>query len=290
MNRRNAFQFKAGNSIFHRLDPMSKLVWLFGVSLLAFGAYIAWIQIVITLNAVFSGTALFLARLSPSEVVRGTWIFIAASVRLLHRSSRCLCRDTQSPSTSSLSRSMRRAQITRSPRRYAFMRSFCHRWCSCARPIPRDLAIALVTQMHMPLSHRLHVLHRSAHRSDDRGGDTDHPLRPCGSRRGPPTFDRGSHRRDQTLCDAAAGRQPASRLDDGDVDGGARVRRLPYPHLRGVAANERVRRVALHLHGRRRRRVVFCADAGLRSFGLYFFARVISRIPRRSSACPAPSR
>src|ERR1700733_8290347 len=70
VNRRNAFQFKAGNSIFHRLDPMSKLVWLFGVSLLAFGAYIAWIQIVITLAVL--GTALFLARLSVSEVVRGT--------------------------------------------------------------------------------------------------------------------------------------------------------------------------------------------------------------------------
>jgi energy-coupling factor transporter ATP-binding protein EcfA2 len=34
----------------------------------------------------------------------------------------------------------------------------------------------------------------------------------------------------------------------------ARVRRLPHSHLRGVAANERVRRIGVHLHGRRRRR------------------------------------
>ena len=50
MTRSTAFQFRAGNSFFHRLDPLTKFVWLLAISLLAFGAYIAWVQIVITLG------------------------------------------------------------------------------------------------------------------------------------------------------------------------------------------------------------------------------------------------
>ena len=49
MNRSTAFQFRAGTSFFHRLDPLTKLAWLVAISLLAFGAYIAWVQIVITI-------------------------------------------------------------------------------------------------------------------------------------------------------------------------------------------------------------------------------------------------
>lgn len=60
MKRGNAYQFRVGKSAFHRLDPVSKLIWLLGVSLLAFGAYIGWIQIVISI--VVLATALILAR------------------------------------------------------------------------------------------------------------------------------------------------------------------------------------------------------------------------------------
>src|SRR5215468_6004982 len=78
MKRSNVFQFRSGCSVFHRLDPLSKLAWLIGVSLLAFGAYIAWVQIIISVMVL--ATALFLARLSPLEIIRGTWLFIIACV------------------------------------------------------------------------------------------------------------------------------------------------------------------------------------------------------------------
>ena len=48
---------------------------------------------------------------------------------------------------------------------------------------PRDLAIALVTEMRMPYRITLDVFHRAPHRPHDRGGDSDHPLGPCGARR-----------------------------------------------------------------------------------------------------------
>ena len=147
MNRRNAFQFKAGNSIFHRLDPMSKLVWLFGVSLLAFGAYIAWIQIVITLAVL--GTALFLARLSVSEVVRGTWIFIAASVSFFIIQSVSLPGHTIAFHIFSKPIYAESADyaLASALRIYAIVLSSM---VFVRTTDPRDLAIALVTQMHMP--------------------------------------------------------------------------------------------------------------------------------------------
>ena len=76
MSRATVFQFRAGTSVFHRLDPMTKFAWLMSISLLAFGAYIAWIQILITLIVLF--TAMGLARLSPGEIWRGTWLFLIA--------------------------------------------------------------------------------------------------------------------------------------------------------------------------------------------------------------------
>jgi energy-coupling factor transport system permease protein len=147
VNRRNAFQFKAGNSIFHRLDPMSKLVWLFGVSLLAFGAYIAWIQIVITLAVL--GTALFLARLSVSEVVRGTWIFIAASVSFFIIQSVSLPGHTIAFHIFSKPIYAESADyaLASALRIYAIVLSSM---VFVRTTDPRDLAIALVTQMHMP--------------------------------------------------------------------------------------------------------------------------------------------
>jgi energy-coupling factor transport system permease protein len=147
VNRGNAFQFKAGNSIFHRLDPMSKLVWLFGVSLLAFGAYIAWIQIVITLAVL--GTALFLARLSVSEVVRGTWIFIAASVSFFVIQSVSLPGHTVAFHIFSKPIYAESADyaLASALRIYAIVLSSM---VFVRTTDPRDLAIALVTQMHMP--------------------------------------------------------------------------------------------------------------------------------------------
>jgi energy-coupling factor transport system permease protein len=147
VSRRNAFQFKAGNSIFHRLDPMSKLVWLFGVSLLAFGAYIAWIQIVISLAVL--GTALFLARLSVSEVVRGTWIFIAASVSFFIIQSVSLPGHTVAFHIFSKPIYAESADyaLASALRIYAIVLSSM---VFVRTTDPRDLAIALVTQMHMP--------------------------------------------------------------------------------------------------------------------------------------------
>ncbi len=70
------YQYRADNSVLHRLDPLTKLVALLAVSLLAFGVYIAWVQIAVTLFILFS--AIVLGGISPFEVVRGTWLFIIA--------------------------------------------------------------------------------------------------------------------------------------------------------------------------------------------------------------------
>jgi energy-coupling factor transport system permease protein len=78
MSRATVFQFRAGVSVFHRLDPMTKFAWLLSISLLAFGAYIAWIQILIAL--IVLGTAVFLAGIALGEIWRGTWLFLLACV------------------------------------------------------------------------------------------------------------------------------------------------------------------------------------------------------------------
>ncbi len=70
------YQFRAGRSVLHRLDPISKLVALLAVSLLAFGVYVAWVQIAVTLFILFA--AIVLGGISPLEVLRGTWLFIIA--------------------------------------------------------------------------------------------------------------------------------------------------------------------------------------------------------------------
>ena len=53
MSRSTVFQFRTRDSIFHRADPLTKFAWLLTVSLLAFGAYIAWIQIAITVITIW---------------------------------------------------------------------------------------------------------------------------------------------------------------------------------------------------------------------------------------------
>jgi energy-coupling factor transport system permease protein len=147
MKRSNVFQFRSGSSVFHRLDPLSKLVWLIGVSLLAFGAYIAWIQIVISVAVL--ATAVLFARLSIGEIVRGTSLFIIActgffvvqSVTLPGATAAfyVLSRPVYVESMDyALASALRIYTIVLSS--IVFVRT----------TNPRDLAIALVTQMHVP--------------------------------------------------------------------------------------------------------------------------------------------
>jgi len=44
MSRSTAFQFRSGNSFFHRLDPLTKFAWLLATPC-SLRAYIAWVQI-----------------------------------------------------------------------------------------------------------------------------------------------------------------------------------------------------------------------------------------------------
>lgn len=81
MSRPTAFQFRGGSSFFHQLDPLTKLVWLLAISFLAFGAYIAWVQVVITIAVLF--TAFVLARLSFAMAFRSTWLFAVACLSFL---------------------------------------------------------------------------------------------------------------------------------------------------------------------------------------------------------------
>ena len=147
MNRSTAFQFRAGNSFFHHLDPLTKLAWLVAISFLAFGAYIAWVQIVITLAVIF--TAFVLARLSPLVVLRGTWLFGLACLSFLviqtltlpgsHVAFHILGHPIYAESADyALASALRIYTIILSS--LVFVRT----------TDPRELAIALVTQMKVP--------------------------------------------------------------------------------------------------------------------------------------------
>ncbi len=147
MKRSAVFQFRSGDSFFHRLDPLTKLVWLVGVSLMAFGAYIGAVQVAITL-AVFL-TALVLARLSLVEIWRGTWLFGLACVSFL------IVQTLTLPGS---------RIIFHLAGRPVYAESFDYALASALRIYaiilsslvfvrttdPRDLAIALVTQMKVP--------------------------------------------------------------------------------------------------------------------------------------------
>jgi energy-coupling factor transport system permease protein len=147
MKRSNAFQFRTGRSVFHRLDPLSKLAWLVGVSLLAFGAYIASIQVVISL--IVLATALFLARLSPLEIVRGTWLFITACTGFFMVQSVTLPGSTIAFRLLSMPIYFESADyaLASALRIYTVVLSSI---VFVRTTDPRDLAISLVTQMHMP--------------------------------------------------------------------------------------------------------------------------------------------
>jgi len=147
VRRSTAFQFRAGNSFFHKLDPLTKLAWLLAVSLLAFGAYIAWVQILITVAVLF--TAFVLARLSPVEIFRGTWLFGVACVSFFviqtftlpgtHVAFHIIGHPIYVESADyALASALRIYTIILST--LVFVRS----------TDPRELAIALVTQMHVP--------------------------------------------------------------------------------------------------------------------------------------------
>lgn len=147
MKRKNAFQFRAGHSAFHRLDPLSKLAWLLGISLLAFGAYIAWIQITIAVAVLL--TALVLARMSPIEIVRGTWLFIIACVGFFVIQSLTLPGKTVAFHVLSIPVYAESADyaLASALRIYTIILSSM---IFVRTTDPRDLAIALVTQMHVP--------------------------------------------------------------------------------------------------------------------------------------------
>jgi energy-coupling factor transport system permease protein len=147
MSRSTAFQFRAGTSFFHRLDPLTKLAWVFGVSLLAFGAYIAWVQILIAAGVML--TALVLARISPADVFRGTWLFGLACISFWiiqtltlpgkHVAFRILGHPIYAESADyALASALRIYTIVLAS--LVFVRA----------SDPRDLAIALVTQMRIP--------------------------------------------------------------------------------------------------------------------------------------------
>lgn len=147
MRRKNAFQFRAGRSVFHRLDPLSKLAWLLGISLLAFGAYIAWIQITIAVAVLL--TALLLGRMSPVEIVRGTWLFIIACVGFFVIQSLTLPGKTVAYHVLSIPIYAESADyaLASALRIYTIILSSM---VFVRTTDPRDLAIALVTQMHVP--------------------------------------------------------------------------------------------------------------------------------------------
>lgn len=70
------FQFRKGNSMIHRLDPVTKVIVLFAISFLAFANFMGVFQLAIL---VFSLTvATIFAKLSWSEIWRATkWLFVA---------------------------------------------------------------------------------------------------------------------------------------------------------------------------------------------------------------------
>ncbi|MDQ3871682.1 MAG: energy-coupling factor transporter transmembrane protein EcfT [Chloroflexota bacterium] len=75
------YQYRTGTSVMHRLDPVSKFVWMFSVSFLAFGTFRLLDQLVVAVIVFFF--AFVLARLSPAEIWRATWIVALACVSYL---------------------------------------------------------------------------------------------------------------------------------------------------------------------------------------------------------------
>ena len=147
MSRSTAFQFRAGRSFFNQLDPLAKLVWVLAISLLAFGAYIAWVQIIIAAVVLF--TALVLARIAPGDILRGTWLFGIACI------SFWIIQTLTLPGTQVAFHIFGRPIYAESAD-YALASALRIYTIVLASLVfvrtsdPRELAIALVTQMRMP--------------------------------------------------------------------------------------------------------------------------------------------
>src|ERR1700716_2178184 len=147
MSRSTVFQFRARDSIFHRADPLTKFAWMLTISLLAFGAYIAWIQIAITVMVL--ATALILARITVREILQGTWPFLFACTSFF------IIQTLTLPGTT---------EIFRIAQKPIYVESADYALASALRIYtiilsslvfvrttdPRELAIALVTQMKVP--------------------------------------------------------------------------------------------------------------------------------------------
>lgn len=70
------FQYRRGNSLVHRMDPVTKTVVLLAISFLAFGSFVGIVQFAIMITTLF--VAFALAKLSFSDVWRATkWLIIA---------------------------------------------------------------------------------------------------------------------------------------------------------------------------------------------------------------------
>ena len=72
------FQYRKGNSFVHRLDGVTKVVALFAVSIIAFANFVLWFQTALLLVCLL--IALFAAKLSPTEIYRGTKVLIIACI------------------------------------------------------------------------------------------------------------------------------------------------------------------------------------------------------------------
>lgn len=70
------YQYRAGVSFVHRLDPVTKTIALFAVSFLAFGSFVAWPQLLLLVISLI--IALSCARLKVREIWRATkWMALA---------------------------------------------------------------------------------------------------------------------------------------------------------------------------------------------------------------------
>jgi energy-coupling factor transport system permease protein len=78
MARQMSFAYRDTGSWLNRLDPVTKFVGVVAFTFIAFGTYIWWAQVAITI--VVFALAIFGGRMSLGEIWRGTWYFAIASV------------------------------------------------------------------------------------------------------------------------------------------------------------------------------------------------------------------
>src|ERR1700681_3557713 len=249
MSRSTVFQFRARDSIFHRADPLTKFAWMLTVSLLAFGAYIAWIQIAITVMVL--ATALILARITVREILQGTWPFLFACTSFFVIQTLTL------PGTTEIFRILGKPIYVESAD-YALASALRIYTIILASLVfvrstdPRELAITLVTQMKIP--YRIAYAFFIALRIIPTIEEEIKIIRSAQAGRGAATGGGRTHPRSQALCHAAPRRGAAACVHDGDVDGSPRLRSLSPAHVcRGAAYGfRRAGRLRRNAIGRRR--------------------------------------